>query len=242
VSADHRRPVLLYLPGLDGTGRLLHRQPRLHDAFRVLPNPYPQLEPRTYDQLADEAADRLTAALAPGGRATVLAESFGGAVALTLALRHPRLVERLCLINTFAWFPRRRLIAFGAWLLGNAPPRPAPARGRFLRELVLMNPRIRARERADWWKLTGDVPMCGFAYRARLIRELDLRPRLKEVTVPALVVIDPADRLVPARAGRELARGLPRARAVYASIGHAGLIHPRFDVCRLLSQTKFWPA
>ena len=45
--------TLLYLPGLDGTARLLHRQPDLHARYEVVCQPYPQDRPQTYDGLAD---------------------------------------------------------------------------------------------------------------------------------------------------------------------------------------------
>jgi pimeloyl-ACP methyl ester carboxylesterase len=116
------RQPLLYLPGLDGTGRLLHRQPELWERYKVCCASYPQDRPASYAALA-AAAGRLEAA---GGRpAVVLAESFGGAVALTLALSWPDLVERLVLVNTFAYFPRRPLIALLAGLSWLLPPRPS---------------------------------------------------------------------------------------------------------------------
>src|SRR5262245_43409448 len=111
VSADPTLPQVVYLPGLDGTGRLLHRQPGLHAGFRVDCVSYPQDRFATYEELADLGAELIRSA---GGRpAIILAESFGGAVALILALRHPQLVERLLLVNTFAWYPRRLLIFLG---------------------------------------------------------------------------------------------------------------------------------
>src|SRR5260370_9127958 len=91
--------TLLYLPGLDGTQRLLHRQPGLHAAYDVVCQPYPQDEPQTYDSLAGLAAAALWACRTPEHpRAVVLAESFGRGVALTLALRRPELSERLVLV------------------------------------------------------------------------------------------------------------------------------------------------
>src|SRR5262245_32611003 len=102
---------LIYLPGLDGTGRLLHRQPELHRAYDVHCVAYPQNTPNTYRELAGLAAEHFDKT----GPGIVLAESFGGAVALTLALARPELVERLVLVNTFAYFPRRWLISLAAY-------------------------------------------------------------------------------------------------------------------------------
>src|SRR5579862_1201839 len=99
------RPRLVYLPGIDGTGRLLFRQRRLLEEYDVRCVSYPQDRPCTYSELAELGAEQLR----PDG-GIVLAESFGGGVALTLALARPDLVRRMVLVNTFAWFPRRPLI------------------------------------------------------------------------------------------------------------------------------------
>src|SRR5436305_198603 len=70
---------------------------------------------------------------------------------------------------------------------------------------------------------------------------LDLRPRLGEVRAPALVIASPNDKVVPCRAGRDLARQLPRARLLLARVGHAALIHPRIDLANLLADEAHWP-
>src|SRR5262249_8719095 len=72
------RSRLVYLPGIDGTGRLLFRQRRLFEEYDVRCVGYPQDRPSTYAELAALGEEQL---LPEGG--IVLAESFGGAVALT---------------------------------------------------------------------------------------------------------------------------------------------------------------
>jgi pimeloyl-ACP methyl ester carboxylesterase len=231
------RQALIYLPGLDGTGRLLHRQPRLFEEYEVQAVAYPQYKPATYEELADLAE----AALAgnPGRRpGVVLAESFGGAVALTLALRRPALVERLVLVNTFAFYPRRAIISLMAWLGPFLPPRPSNPATRGLRGQFFFAPEISASERDEWWQRTADVPMSAFGHRFPIIERLDLRPRLSEIHIPALVLTATNDRIVAPLAGRALACGLPCSRLVQMPVGHAALIHPRVDIAQLLAQIR----
>jgi pimeloyl-ACP methyl ester carboxylesterase len=124
VSQVSMRQALVYLPGMDGSGRLLHRQPRLFEDYEVHCVAYPHHRPATYEELADLGAAALESSSGrrPG---VVLAESFGGAVALTLALRRPDRVERLVLVNTFAFYPRRAVIEFAAWLGPLLPAKPS---------------------------------------------------------------------------------------------------------------------
>jgi pimeloyl-ACP methyl ester carboxylesterase len=228
------RQALVYLPGLDGTGRLLHRQPRLHNEYEVTCVAYPQEPSATYEQLADLGGAALEASRGrlPG---IVLAESFGGAVALTLALRRPELLERLVLVNTFAYFPRRLIIdllaALGPWM----PDRPSNPMTRGLRGLVFFGPDIPPPEREEWWRRTEDVPMSAFGWRLPMVAALDMRPRLASIEIPSLVFVAPNDLVVPPSAGHDLARRLPRARMLQMRTGHTALIHPRVDIARWLA-------
>src|SRR4051794_34947111 len=118
-----------YLPGIDGTGRLLYRQERLNAEFDVRCVSYPQDDRHTYADLVQLGIR----ALEETGPGTLLSESFGGAVALMVALERPDLVRRLVLVNTFARYPRRFFIdvagVFGPWVA--VRPGPPAARAIF---------------------------------------------------------------------------------------------------------------
>lgn len=226
---------LLYLPGMDGTGRLFHRQTDLGKSYRVLCQSYPHDRKTTYEELAEEAASRLR----QGGAkqpAVVVAESFGGAVGLTLALLRPEQVERLVLVNTFARYPRRLLIRTAALLGGLSGSKPSPAFTRPLRGWFFFAPDITPEERNEWWQRTADVPVRAFWRRACMIAKLDLRTSLPEIEIPTVVLAAPNDRLVPPRAGQELAKRLPHAELIEPRVGHAALIHPRVNLADVLDR------
>jgi len=84
--------------------------------------------------------------------------------------------------------------------------------------------------------------MGAFGRRMAMIRALDLRPQLRHVCQPCLVLTAPDDKVVHPSGGRELARLLPRARLLEMPVGHAALVHPRVDVARLLADRTYWPA
>ncbi|MFL5338816.1 MAG: alpha/beta fold hydrolase [Gemmataceae bacterium] len=225
-----RRERVVYIPGLDGTGRLLFRQPRLHAEYDVRCISHPQDSTHTYADLVANAAKPLE----ESGGGIVLAESFGGAVALRLALERPELVRRLVLVNTFAWFPRRAYIEPLAWFGPLLPAKRSHSASRSFRSLLFFSPDIAAADRTKWWDLTADVPLSAYGRRFGLIAGLDLRPWLPEIQTPALVIAAPDDRVVPASAGRSLAQRLPNARLLQPRVGHTALIHPRLDLAELL--------
>lgn len=235
-------PPLLYLPGLDGTGRMLNRQRRLFDDFDVRCVDFPHDRLASYEELADMGTDALVRNAA-GRPAVLLAESFGGAVALTLALRRPDLIERLFLVNTFAYFPRRLWLYLANLVGGYFPNRPPHPLTRLIRRPFFFAPDVPADDRNDWWQRTAHVPLQGYALRMKIIHDLDLRPRLPEINIPALVLVATNDRIVPPPAGRDLARRLPHARLIEMPVGHAALAHPRVDVATMLRSVASdqWP-
>jgi 3-oxoadipate enol-lactonase len=229
----------MYLPGLDGTGRLLHRQTALHDHYQVLCESYPQDHATTYEEMAATAITHLEEA---GGRPSVLlAESFGGAVALTLVLTRPDLVERMILVNTFAHFPAPLRIRLAAWLGRFFPDRSSPPSTRRVRGLFFFSPDIPTHERNLWWTRTAGVPMSAFGFRMRMVADVDLRQQLPAIPTPTLVLAAPDDWVVPCSGGVELARLLPRAKLIQPRVGHAALIHPGVQIDRLLTDQRYWP-
>lgn len=231
------KPPVVYLPGIDGTGRLLYRQEPLLAAYDVRCVSYPQDDAHAYADLVALGVR----ALEDTGPGDVVAESFGGAVALMVALARPDLVRRLVLVNTFARYPRRLFIdaagLVGPWL----PWRPPSPLTRPVRGYVFFGANVPRAEQARWWRLTADVPMRVYGHRCRLLRDLDLVPRLSEVRAPAVVFASSDDWIVPNSAGHLLAKRLPRAALVppFAS-GHASLADPRVDVAAWLADARLW--
>jgi pimeloyl-ACP methyl ester carboxylesterase len=98
-------PRVVFLHGLFGQGRNFTGVAKaLSDAARVLLVDLPDhgrspwSAEFSYPRMADQVADLLRAR-APGEGWTVVGHSMGGKVAMLIALRHPDLVERLCVVD-----------------------------------------------------------------------------------------------------------------------------------------------
>ncbi|MEM9381473.1 MAG: alpha/beta hydrolase [Planctomycetota bacterium] len=209
-------PALVYVPGIDGSGELLlGTAARLEAAFRLLRVRYVDEgdtgSVATYGRLADTLAEGLEGAGVE--RAVVLAESFGGGVALHLALRHPDRVRALAIVNSFCWYPRRVRLWLSAVTFPFVPKRLMLLGRRLFQSWIFFRPRRDAEAEAAFRAVPPSFLHPGFAARLDAVRVLDLRERLAEIEVPVELYASSHDAVVPARAAmRTLARGLPRAR------------------------------
>lgn len=164
--------------------------------------------------LDDDVADAIAVLDARGiARATVLAVSQAGPVALALAARHPGRVSGLVLLGTYASGPhafpradvRASIVALvrAHWGLGS----------RVLAELIL--PGAGDDRAATYARLQRESATPEVAARAlERLYEADVRDLLPRVTQRSLVIHYADDTAVPFRAGQQLAAELPDARLV----------------------------
>ncbi len=170
-------------------------------------------------------AARLAAAMEALGLqgATLIGHSFGGLLAMQIALSEPRLAARLVLVNP-AWSreltipPPLRVPALGVGAmrllhLSRLPLAWLPAAW-----AEPLDARWQARLRR-WRALTESSPDW-LLHTLRMIHEADLSARLTELQLPTLVIAGKRDRTVPPSQTRELAARLPHATLVEIEAGH----------------------
>lgn len=96
-------PVLIYLPGIDGTGLAAFKQfPVLMEHFNFMTFVTPPGDRSSYGDLVNSLEDFIMNALGdlPASQPVyVMGESFGGLLALSVAGRCPGIIDRVVLVN-----------------------------------------------------------------------------------------------------------------------------------------------
>lgn len=236
MRATGSGPLLVFVPGMDGTGELFYLQvPPLARAYRVVT--YALRDDATMaDLVADLAAVIRNAG--PTGRATIVGESFGGTVALSFALVHPEMVERLVVLNSFPRFlPQGRLHLAIAILRALPFPWMVMRLVRRLTAFRLHSRHTHAREVRRFLEVTAQTTRAAYLSRLRVLRDFDVRAQLGKIRAPTLFLASDRDHLVPAVAqARYMAERVPGATLqVLAGHGHICLIAPDLDLAEILA-------
>jgi aminoacrylate hydrolase len=224
-------PAFLYVSGIEGTGKNFYKQAiDLERDHTVITYP---LRPEGRYGMAELVEDLIHVIRDAGfERVTVLGESFGGLLVLAASLAHPALFERMILVNSFAAFPHRAKINLGVALYSVLPYSLLKAYRTKTAPHTLFSADVEEEDRLSFREHTRHVRPEGYLTRLRIIRETDLRTRLPEIKVPALVVAGTVDRLLNAvAAARVIVAGLPRSQLkLLEGTGHMALLSNRVYV------------
>jgi 3-oxoadipate enol-lactonase len=224
-------PPFVYVSGLEGTGKLFYKQATdLARDHTVITFPLRGQGCYEMPQLVEDLA--WVVRDAGFARVTALGESFGGLLTMATALEHPDLFERMILVNTFPHFVQRLKIHLGCALFALLPYGFMKAHRTRTARHILFSKDVSEEDRRLFSEHTRVVPHEGYISRLRIIRDMDLRPRLKEINIPALVVAGTADRLLDSVAAAKLiAASLPQARLkLLEGTGHVALLAGRVRV------------
>lgn len=229
VLADEGSGVpVVYAPGIDGSGRLmLGGASRIAACYRLVRLRYGAGSDRghdSYEDLAAAAARALEERRVE--RALWIAESFGGGVALRVALDHPERVAGLLLVNTFAHYGRRARLL----LARLTAPLVLPGVFFFCRNrlapLALFGRRRDATAIREFRELPGTWFDQAYRRRLALVAGLDLRARLADVGQPVTLVCGDEDRVVDSvRQAQSMQDRLPDA-VVHVVRGGGHLLLP----------------
>ena len=237
-----RQPRVLLIPGIAGSPDLLvAAAAQLFPGMRILPFDHrDDLAPDDIEGLADRALALLDADGSGDEPALVCGESFGGAVALTLARRYPERVRGLVLFSTFGRYSglcaRQAKLGLFIWrLLGDRVAGLVIRLSRPLRVPGALGFRF---SRQVLWAFLRHDDGHPPAYRGKCLATLrfDATPWLGSITCPTLVFTGSWDPIVPPTAGAELARLIPNARLHRLPGGHLAHFVRAAEVGQLISR------
>ena len=238
-------PLFVFLPGMDGTGQLLRTQMAgLEVGFDVRCLMIPPNNLSSWDELAEQVINIIQGELKinPHRLVYLCGESFGGALAIKVALKAPQLFNRIILVNPASALRRRPWLNWASELVYLVPPCffefSAIGLLPFLASLGLVDREIRQ----DLLKTMRLVPPQTVLWRLSLIKEFDGdENQLRRLTQPVLLIASALDRLLPSVSeARYLVKSLPDAKMVVLPYsGHACLVEAKINLYQIMQEENF---
>jgi pimeloyl-ACP methyl ester carboxylesterase len=220
LAVPDPRPTLVVLPGLDGTDVFLRPFiAALPSTVRTRFVPFPATGGNTYDDLLQI----VQAAVADFPSFYVLASSFSGPLAVTLAVACPARVKGIIFAASFVKSPRPDLAPFRAAFVA-----PLVWTVRLLRRVPLLTRSSRSielrRGKAETWARVGASTI---AARTRQLLATDMSARFAETQHPVLCLTFEHDRVVTADCAGIIGTCRPTATFITLPGDHYGLfLHP----------------
>lgn len=238
-------PLFIFLPGMDGTGKLLRTQTAgLEATFDIRCLAIPPEDLTSWDVLADRVIALIQAELEAAPRQSVYlcGESFGGCLALKVALKAPHLFERIILVNPASSYNQRPWIHWGCHLTRWLPQSLYQISSVVLLPFLAALDRISPSDRQALLAAMRSVPEKTSIWRLSLLSQFGTdETQLRCLTQPVLLIASEADRLLPSLTeAQHLARGLPQAQIVTLPYsGHACLLEADVNLYEILKAAGF---
>lgn len=239
-------PLFVFFSGMDGTGKLLHGQTdALEKYFDVRCLVIPPQNLNDWHTLSTEVIKLIEGVLEKktSRQVYLCGESFGGCLALKVAVKIPQLFHRLILINPASSFNQRPWLSWGVditqWMPEFLHQKTTLALLPFLAALS----RIAPGDRRALLNAMQSVPPDIVSWRLSLLRDFVLDDYLlRRLTQPVLLVASASDRLLPSvDEAQRLLTIFPHAQIIILpESGHAALIEQDVQLLHILQQQNFF--
>ncbi|MBX9258202.1 alpha/beta hydrolase [Desmonostoc muscorum CCALA 125] len=238
-------PLFVYLPGMDGTGQLLRSQTAgLEVGFDVRCFAIPRQDLTTWDVLTNNVLDLIHAELEKSPQRTVYlcGESFGGCLAMKVAIQAPHLFKRIILINPASALQLRPWLNWASQITYLVPSGLYDVGALGLLPFLASLPRISRSDRHELLRTMRSVPSETVLWRLSLLREFEIdEEQLRQLTQPVLLIAGGSDRLLPSVTEvKRIANILPNNKiVVLPNCGHACLLEEDINLYEILKDNDF---
>jgi pimeloyl-ACP methyl ester carboxylesterase len=236
--AQPHLPLFIFFPGMDGTGKLLHKQiDGLALKFDIRCMTIDSNDRTDWAGLVDRSLTLIDQELAVGQKLYLCGESFGACLAMQVASKSAETVAKLVLINPASSFMRLPWLAWSSALSGLLPDALYPTSAKILVNFLIATDRVAATERQSLVDAMLSVNPQAAAWRLNLLRRFQVHSIIPDIIdIPVLLIAGELDRLLPSLLEvKILQRLLPKAKTtLLPSSGHACLLEKDVNLVDLL--------
>ena len=238
-SIDTTKPLLIYIPGMDGSGRLLQNQKGIWQNFdvRCLNIPSQEIE---WEQLTEDLVFLIKEELFRQGkrRVYVCGESFGACLALKLAESIPHLIHQIILINSASAFNKRPLLNLGTYATRFMSDYVYRSCAGLLLPFLTRSSNVSPSQQDKLLAAMEEVPPNIVSWRLTLLDKFTYPS--KQLKLPVLIVASAKDQLLPSVAeARKLKQFFFHGQIrILPDSGHCCLLESKVDLSQIIQQQE----
>lgn len=238
------KPLMVMLPGLDGTGKLFVSQMKpLSRHFDVRCLKIPESNRQDWQGLAKSVITQIRH-LQDNRPLYLCGESFGGCLALQIAMDAPDLLSRLIVINPASALQRHTWLRWTTQYADYVPEWLFRASGTIALPLLANFDRMGTYERELFIRTVRPISQACVTWRIGMLHRFEAQPnRLARIQAPTALLASGRDRLFPSdQEAKLLQRFLPRAKTYeLPQSGHVCLLENEVDLAQCLKALDFLP-
>jgi pimeloyl-ACP methyl ester carboxylesterase len=236
--AQPHLPLFVFFPGMDGTGKLLHKQiDGLATRFDVRCMTIASNDRTDWPGLIDRSLALIDTELAIGQELYLCGESFGACLAMQVAGKLGAKITKLVLINPASSFMRLPWLTWSSALSGLLPDALYPTSAKILVNFLITADRVAHPERQSLIDAMLSVHPQTAAWRLSLLRQFQVHSIVPAIIdIPVVLIAGELDRLLPSLLEvKILQRLLPKAETTLLPCsGHACLLEKDINLADLL--------
>lgn len=245
TNPDPTLPLFVFLPGMDGCGELMSTQvDDLATVFDLRCLQIPSDDFSSWETLCEEIIALIKAELSLKSQHSccLCGESFGGCLAIKVALHSPKLVNRLILVNPATCFNQQPLLGWGIPITSLMPDWFYQVSTLTLLPFLVAPGRVTPDNRQALLNAMRAIPHQNASWRLSLLQQFQVSDtQLHKIEQPVLLIAGAEDRLLPSVAEAErLVRIFPNAlRVILAESGHACLLEKEIRLKEIMVAQGF---
>ncbi|MBE9221237.1 alpha/beta hydrolase [Cyanobacterium stanieri LEGE 03274] len=198
--SQEKKPLFIYLPGMDGSGRLLESQRALYQNFEVRCLHFAHDRASDWHGLIKPLIELLEREVDKGNYSGIYlcGESFGACLALKLVEMIPHLFDRLILINSASSFYRRSWLNLGTLITSVIPETIYYGTTFILFPFLVKISAIAPLQRQILLDTLQSLHPHTVSNRIQLLDKFQLNfPKIKQFSKPVLIIASQEDSLLP---------------------------------------------
>ncbi len=233
-------PLFVYLPGMDGTGKLLRGQlGNLTKRFDVRCLVIPGDDVNDWDVLSNQVINLVKQELQQNPQRSIYlcGESFGGCLALKVALRESQLFEKIILVNCASSFLQKPFLSWGIQLVQSMPKFVYRQSVLILLPFLIVFRKVTFQDRQNLTEAMKSLPPQTVSWRLSLLRDFRTNvDNLRLLQQPILLVAGAVDQLLPSvKEAEHLASNLPNGQVmILPESGHACLLEQGINLDKII--------